>query len=156
MQNNVRNELIKIFDYAKNNLFFVGILGFVGFPLYYIVWKYLYPQPYENLTFRIVCAISVIPWIFYKRLPDFFIRIFPVYFFLTIFICLPLFFTFMLFANSFSHIWQMSFLAAIYLTILLLYNWIFVVAMFLLATALILIAIPTINMNTSFDNVDLN
>ena len=39
------------------------------------IWKYLYPQPYENLSFRIVCAIFVLPWIFYKKLPDFFIKI---------------------------------------------------------------------------------
>jgi len=153
MKNEIRDELIKIFDYAKSNLFFVGILGFVGFPLYHIVWKYLYPQPYENLTFRIVCALFVVPWIFYKRLPEFFIRIFPAYFFLTIFVCLPLFFTFMLFANSFSHVWQMSFLAATYLTILLLYNWIFVMVMFVSATAITVITLPVININPSFENV---
>ena len=153
MRQEICEELIKIFEYAKNNLFVVGLLGFVGFPLYYIIWKYLYPQPYENLTFRIICSIFVVPWFFYKRLPNFFIKIFPAYFFLTIFVCLPLFFTFMLFANSFSHVGQMSFLAASYLTILLLYNWIFVVAMFLLAFVLTLIAIPAVNINPSFENL---
>lgn len=153
MRQEIREELIKIFEYAKNNLFVVGLLGFLGFPLYYIVWKYLYPQPYENLTFRIICSIFVVPWIFYKRLPNFFIKIFPAYFFLTIFVCLPLFFTFMLFANSFSHVGQMSFLAAAYLTILLLYNWIFVVVMFLFAFVLTLIAIPAVNINPSFENL---
>ncbi len=140
MVEKIKKEYINIFRYAQNNLFLVGILGVVGFPMYYFIWKYLYPQHYESMPLRIICSLLFLPWLFYNKLPEKLVRFFPLYFFFSLFISVPLFFTYMLFANKFSDVWLMSYLAAIYLAILLLYHWWLIIGMFSLA-AIINIAI---------------
>ena len=32
----------------------IGYVGFVGFPTYYIIWKYIFEQPYENIYLRLI------------------------------------------------------------------------------------------------------
>jgi|TARA_Y100000389_G_scaffold205147_1_gene264172 two-component system, CAI-1 autoinducer sensor kinase/phosphatase CqsS len=135
MAEKIKREYINIFNYAQNNIFLVGILGLFGFPLYYYIWQYIYPQNYENLQLRLFCSALFLPWLFYHKLPTNLAKIFPIYFFFSLFIAIPLFFTFMLFANNFSDIWLMSYLAAIYLAILLLYHWWLIIIMFSLAIA---------------------
>lgn len=111
----IKRRFSDVFEYAKGNLFFVGLLAVTCFPLYYFIWKYTYPQQYENLPLRIFCAALFIPWMAYNSLPEKFSKIFPHYFFGSLFFCIPFFFTYMLFANSFSEIWSMAMLAGIYL-----------------------------------------
>jgi len=140
MVEKIKKEYINIFRYAQNNLLLVGILGVVGFPTYYLIWKYIYPQHYETISLRLICSLLFLPWVFYNKLPEKLVRFFPLYFFCSLFISIPLFFTYMLFANKFSDVWLMSYLAAIYLAILLLYHWWLIIGMFSLA-AIINIAI---------------
>ena len=140
MVEKIKKEYINIFRYAQNNLLLVGILGAVGFPTYYFIWKYIYPQHYETISLRLICSLLFLPWVFYNKLPEKLVRFFPLYFFCSLFISIPLFFTYMLFVNKFSDVWLMSYLAAIYLAILLLYHWWLIVGMFSLA-AIINIAI---------------
>lgn len=149
MAEKIKREYINIFNYAQNNIFLVGILGFFGFPLYYYIWQYIYPQNYENLQLRLFCSALFLPWLFYNKLPTNLAKIFPIYFFFSLFIAVPLFFTFMLFANNFSDIWLMSYLAAIYLAILLLYHWWLIIIMFSLAIAFNMIFY-------SFDNITIS
>ena len=129
----IKKEYDSVFRYAQNNLFLVGILGVFGFPLYYFIWKYLYPQPYENLYLRLSCATLFLPWLFTKHLSAKLIKFFPLYFFFSLFIAIPLFFTYMLFANNFSDVWLMSYLVAMYLAVLLIYHWWLIILMFSLA-----------------------
>ena len=129
----IKKEYDSVFRYAQNNLFLVGILGVFGFPLYYFIWKYLYPQPYENLYLRLSCATLFLPWLFTKHLSEKLIKFFPLYFFFSLFIAIPLFFTYMLFANNFSDVWLMSYLVAMYLAVLLIYHWWLIILMFSLA-----------------------
>ena len=129
----IKKEYDSVFRYAQNNLFLVGILGVFGFPLYYFIWKYLYPQPYENLYLRLFCATLFLPWLFTKHLSARLIKFFPIYFFFSLFVAIPLFFTFMLFANNFSDVWLMSYLVAMYLAVLLIYHWWLIILMFSLA-----------------------
>ncbi len=129
----IKKEYESVFRYAQNNLFLVGILGVFGFPLYYLIWKYLYPQPYENLYLRLFCATLFLPWLFTKHLSAKLIRFFPLYFFFSLFVAIPLFFTYMLFANNFSDVWLMSYLVAMYLAVLLIYHWWLIILMFSLS-----------------------
>ncbi|MFV0486242.1 MAG: hybrid sensor histidine kinase/response regulator, partial [Vibrio fluvialis] len=46
----------KIYQYAEPNLTLVGWMGFIGFPLYYYIWQYVFPQPYESLLLRSFCS----------------------------------------------------------------------------------------------------
>lgn len=126
----IKREYDNVFRYAQNNLFLVGILGVFGFPIYYFIWKYIYPQQYESLILRLFCSALFIPWLFANKLPSKLIRYFPAYFFFSLFVSIPFFFTYMLFANNFSDIWLMSYLVAIYLAILLIYHWWVIILMF--------------------------
>ncbi len=155
MVQKIKREYANIFNYAQNNLFLVGILGVFGFPLYYFIWQYIYPQSYESLGLRLVCCALFLPWLFYNKLPSNLVRIFPVYFFFSLFVAIPLFFTYMLFANNFSDVWLMSYLAAIYLAILLLYHWWLIIIMFSFAIAINLIFYPFNDIaTTSFGGFD--
>jgi len=140
----IKKEYDNVFKYAQNNLFLVGILGVFGFPLYYFVWQYLYPQAYESLSLRLFCAALFLPWLFTNQLPSKLIRFFPTYFFFSLFVSIPFFFTYMLFANNFSDVWLMSYLAAIYLAVLLIYHWWLIILMFSFAIAINLFFYPFI------------
>ncbi len=41
-----------------------GWLGFSAHPIYYLVWTYLIPQPYDNLFLRLFSSLLAIPLIF--------------------------------------------------------------------------------------------
>lgn len=152
---NIKTEFINIFKCVKKDLFLVGVLGVFGFPLYYFIWQYIYPQSYESLTLRLVCSVLFLPWLFYNKLPSNLVRVFPIYFFFSLFVAIPLFFTYMLFANNFSDVWLMSYLAAIYLAILLLYHWWLIIIMFSFAIAINLIFYPFNNIaTTTFEGFD--
>lgn len=113
--------LKRFFDYLQPKLFVMGLIGTFGYPLYYFVWHDIFPQSYESLSFRLICACSTIPWLFYKKLNR--VSTFlQAYFFVTLFLCLPVFFGFMLIKNDFSALWMMSFITQFILLYLLIYN----------------------------------
>ncbi|MGR5130795.1 hybrid sensor histidine kinase/response regulator [Vibrio alfacsensis] len=109
----------KVYQYAEPNLTLVGWMGFVGFPIYYIVWSFLFPQPYENLPLRLFCSGLFLGVIFHKRVPLEWRKYIPMYYQIMITLCLPFFFFYMLLMNDWSNVWVMSFMAAIFLHILL-------------------------------------
>jgi two-component system CAI-1 autoinducer sensor kinase/phosphatase CqsS len=152
----IKKEYYSVFSYAQNNLFLVGILGVFGFPLYYFIWKYLYPQPYENLYLRLSCAALFLPWLFTKHLSTKWVRFFPLYFFFSLFVAIPLFFTYMLFANNFSDVWLMSYLVAMYLAVLLIYHWWLIILMFSLSIIISLFLYSFIDFAPiTFDGFDM-
>ena len=42
------------YRHGERNLVAVSVCGAFGMPLYYFVWHNLFPQPYENLTLRLI------------------------------------------------------------------------------------------------------
>ncbi|WP_454441737.1 response regulator [Vibrio bathopelagicus] len=113
------NAIRKVYQYAEPNLTLVGWMGFVGFPIYYIVWGFLFPQPYENLALRLFCSVLFFGIIFRNRVPFEWRKYLPAYYQVTVTICLPGFFFYMLLMNNWSNVWVMSFMSAIFLHILL-------------------------------------
>lgn len=97
-----------------------GLVAVVGFPLYYFVWHYLFPQPYENLPLRLLGSALFLPVMLAKYWPDRFRRYLPVYWYSAILFALPFFFTFMLLKNNGDSVWLLSALAAAFLMVLLL------------------------------------
>ncbi|MDK9759645.1 hybrid sensor histidine kinase/response regulator, partial [Vibrio sp. D173a] len=109
----------KVYQYAEPNLTLVGWMGFVGFPVYYIVWELLFPQPYENLPLRVFCSMLFFGIIYRHRFPFRWRKYLPAYYQVATTICLPGFFFYMLLMNNWSNVWVMSFMAATFLHILL-------------------------------------
>ncbi|AYF17741.1 hybrid sensor histidine kinase/response regulator [Vibrio parahaemolyticus] len=94
-------------------------MGFIGFPLYYFVWDFMFPQSYENLPLRLFCSALFFGIIFHNRLSSSWRKYVHVYYQITITTCLPFFFFYMLLMNDWSNVWVMSFMSAIFLHILL-------------------------------------
>lgn len=119
----------EIIEHAEPNLSLIGLFGTLGYPVYYLIWTYLYPQPYESLGFRIFCACLSIPWLLYRELPKRLKKFFPVYFFLSLFFVMPYFFSFMMLKNEWSLVWAMSFMAGTFLLTLILFDWLIILTM---------------------------
>lgn len=122
MSGATKSAIRKVYEYAEPNLTLVGWFGLIGFPTYYYVWSYLYPQPYENLSLRAFCSILFAVLIFRNALPTFLHRRMPELYLCILSLCLPFFFSFMMFENGWNTIWAMSFLSSIFLHILLVHQ----------------------------------
>jgi two-component system, CAI-1 autoinducer sensor kinase/phosphatase CqsS len=113
--------------YSRYNAPMVGALGVIGFPLYYYIWQYLFPQPYESLGLRLVGTAICLPLVTSRYWPKALQRHFPAYWLVTMVYTLPFFFTYMLLRNDMSMIWAMSTMAALFLLVLALHDWLLVI-----------------------------
>ena len=94
-------------------------IAFFTQPMFYVVWRFVFPQPYENLTIRLFAGFFCLPIVFKTRWTSSLKRFFPYYWQLAIFINLPLIFAFFLLENQFSMVWILSMLVgALLLTFL--------------------------------------
>ncbi|WP_394245344.1 ATP-binding response regulator [Vibrio astriarenae] len=109
----------KVYHYAQPNLTLISWLGMAGFPLYYIVWEYLFPQQYENLALRLLCSGLFALVLLREKLPSQLQRYNPVIYQIAITTGLPFFFFFMLLMNDWAYVWVMSYMSATFLHILL-------------------------------------
>lgn len=105
-------------ELSEQHYVFFGWLGFVGFPAYYFIWSYLYPQPYENLVLRMIgsmlCFFLIIKDYWPAKLKPFL----PFYWYLTLFYIITFFFTFMLLKNNLNIAWLISYVAGLAVLIL--------------------------------------
>ena len=107
-------KLYDIYRHARPKLPKVALFACIGYPLYYSVWAWLFPQPYENLWLRLFCAFLCLPFLVTHKLNRFFLW----YFYVTLIILIPFFFSYMLLRNDCSPIWLMSVLCAIFMLFL--------------------------------------
>jgi len=119
-------KVLDIVEQAEPNLPVIGLFATVGYPLFYIVWNEILPQPYENLLLRLIEAFISLPWLFYPYLTKKLRTFFPVYFILSVPILLPFFFYFMLLKNEWSFAWAMSAMGGLFILILLIYDWLLI------------------------------
>lgn len=125
--------------YFQRRLSAFAIFAFAMFPLYYVVWHTLFPQPYENLGLRLLGSALFIPLIFSRHWPNSIKRYLPYYWYLVLLYALPFFFTFMLLKNNASEVWINSSLVAVFVMIILL-DWVTLIAHFLLGTGFAILA----------------
>ncbi|CAG9295047.1 ATP-binding response regulator [Celerinatantimonas diazotrophica] len=116
------NAIKKIYTTSESNLTVIGWLGFFGYPVYYLFWHYLYPQPYDSLLLRSFCSLCFLPLALHRYWPEQLRKWLPYYYVVTIGIGLPFFFSFMMLMNNWSDIWAMSLMAALFLHILTIYD----------------------------------
>lgn len=100
------------YEHVRTKLQLLGIIGFFGFPSYWLIWTYIYPQPYENLTLRILGAVAAIPFIIEKWLPQKIQNMMPSYGIIFCTLALPAFFSYMSLMNYSNISWQTSFIAS--------------------------------------------
>ncbi|MFM2482348.1 response regulator [Celerinatantimonas sp. YJH-8] len=122
MKLNDMGAIKKIYTTSESNLSVIGWLGVTGYPIYYYVWHYLYPQPYDSLIIRLICSLLFFPLAIHKYLPSKLNEYKPYYYVIVMGIGLPFFFSFMMFMNHWSDVWAMSLMAALFLHILTIYD----------------------------------
>ncbi|CAB3775762.1 Sensor histidine kinase RcsC [Paraburkholderia ultramafica] len=85
-----------------------GALGLLCHPIYYVVWTYILPQPYDNLLLRLSAALICIPLIFQAYWPKRFNHYLLIYWHCALIYVLPFVCTFLTVRNSFSTMWMMT------------------------------------------------
>jgi two-component system CAI-1 autoinducer sensor kinase/phosphatase CqsS len=85
-----------------------GALGLLCHPIYYVVWTYILPQPYDNLPLRLSAAAICIPLLFQTYWPKRFNHFLLVYWHCCLIYVLPFVCTFLTVRNSFSTMWMMT------------------------------------------------
>ncbi len=105
--------------HAERKIRAAALIGVFGFPIFYVVWAYVLPQPYESLTLRGIgtglCLLLALGNWWPARLRGYIV---PFSYF-TFLYSLPFFFTLMLLLNHSNAAWQMSTLAALIYVVLL-------------------------------------
>ncbi len=89
----------------------VGALGVIGHPLYYAIWSYVFPQPYENIWLRLVCTALFVPLLFASALSH--KRWLPAYALFAITVGMPFAFIFLYLENHGSLVWAESVIVAV-------------------------------------------
>jgi len=85
-----------------------GALGLLCHPIYYIVWTYILPQPYDNLMLRLSAAAVCIPLLFQSRWPKHDNHYLLIYWHCCLIYVLPFVCTFLTVRNDFSTMWMMT------------------------------------------------
>lgn len=122
-------------QYIEPRIMLISIIAVIGFPLYYVIWHDVFPQPYENLELRLIGSALFIPLIFVSRWPHWARRYISTYWYFAVLYALPFFFTFMLLKNGGSTAWLLSEMIAVFLMILLL-EWLNLLVQFSLGVSL--------------------
>lgn len=103
---------------ARPARFCLGLIGVTGFPLYYVVWTYVVPQPYESLLLRLLFGALFIPFLLPTAWLEPLRRFWPWYWHGTLLLALPFFFTFMALQND-TTAWALSYVTALLFTLML-------------------------------------
>lgn len=96
----------------------IGLGGAVGMPLYYFIWHDFFPQPYENLTLRLIGAVFCLLLASKELWPSNWRPVFaPIVWYATLVYSLPFFFTFMLLMNGGSSVWLVTWLCGFFMLV---------------------------------------
>ena len=109
------------FEYAQPNIRVIGIMGVIGFPLFYFVWRYGFPQPYENLWIRLLGSLIYTPLVFHRSFRKWF-RNFEYYWIFCVWFATCFFFPYMLFKNELNQIWITSNMSGLLLLVFVAYD----------------------------------
>ncbi|MGL4575353.1 MAG: sensor histidine kinase [Burkholderiaceae bacterium] len=99
---------------SKLRIQIVGAITLVGHPLYYIIWTFVIPEPYENLGLRLLMMLFGVPLLLPAVCNRPFSRTAARVFSLNTFVNLPFFFWWMYFANGGDAVWLASVTAMIF------------------------------------------
>lgn len=122
----VRTSIERNTKYIEPRIMIISMIAAICFPLYYIIWYYVFPQPYENLWLRAFGSALFIPSIFVKYWPNWTKQYKSIYWYLATLYTLPFFFFFMLLKNNGSDVWWSSTMVATFLMLIWL-DWLNVV-----------------------------
>ncbi len=98
-------KLIRSDIAGESTYFWGGWLGLVSHPIYWFIWTYWFPQPYESTILRFFCSALSIPVILRHHWPEKTKQFFPAYWFIFLMCQLPITFSYLTLQNDFSGVW---------------------------------------------------
>ena len=101
-------ELEIILHPSRRRLQTTGIFGVIGHVIFWWLWVYIVPQPYEDWRARLLVASTGLGLIFWKKESMWHSRWMQLYFSLTCWIQFPVFFAWMYLMNANSAMWMAS------------------------------------------------
>ncbi|MBL7480642.1 sensor histidine kinase [Legionella bononiensis] len=104
---------------SAHQLVAVGAIAFLGFPFFYLIWVYCFPQAYESMLLRLIGSMLGLGLMLTPYWPAQWKNYLSWYWFLTLLFTLPFFFTFLFLMNEASVISAMSLLCSVFLLVLL-------------------------------------
>lgn len=111
-----------------------GIFGVINYPVFYLVWLYVFHEGYESFTIRLISTLLCLGLVLKNYWPQKLKPFLSLYWYFTLLYCLPFFATFMLLQNVGSTAWLTNAMLVIILLILLV-DWIsLIVLLFVGAT----------------------
>jgi two-component system CAI-1 autoinducer sensor kinase/phosphatase CqsS len=126
----VRDTIAGGIRHIEGNMVAVCVCAAIMFPAYWFVWTFLFPQPYENLSLRLVGSLFCLIVAAKDRWPNRARAYLPVVWLGTVLYCGPFFFTYMLLQNDTSTVWLLSTMAGLFLVVLLV-DWISLFVLFI-------------------------
>lgn len=97
---------------------YLAWIGLVTFPTYYVVWTYLFPQPYESFWLRALGCAACVATLLRDWWPEFLKRYYYPISYILMMGALPVFFTYMTLMNGANTPWLMSTMAALLFVVL--------------------------------------
>ncbi len=100
---------------------YIALIGIAAHPFYYALWKYVFPQPFEDVALRLFSMALCLVLFLSRWWPQAMKKYYLPYAYVAMMLCLPTFFTIMLLMNDTNPVWLMSTMAS-FLFVVLLYN----------------------------------
>ncbi len=100
---------------SRYNIVSIGIVGLIGHPLYWAIWVYLFPQPYESPFLRFSGAALCLPLALANFWPAKLKRFLPAYWHFAVLYVLPFIFTYLMLQNDYNLVWLLCHLGMIVL-----------------------------------------
>lgn len=95
----------KKIEFNQYNIVSLALLGSVGHPLFWFLWTYIDPQPYESFYLRTFGFLSCLILFSVHKWSGNFSKLAYAYWVFAVIYNLPFFFTFLLISNNFSQVW---------------------------------------------------
>jgi two-component system, CAI-1 autoinducer sensor kinase/phosphatase CqsS len=104
--------------YSQPKMVAIGAVGSFTLAIYYPVWAYLFPQPYENLPLRLACSATFIPLALLPWWPRRLRAYLPTYWYFAMTMALPFFVGYMTLRNA-TPAWFMTHITGVMLLMML-------------------------------------
>ncbi len=114
----LRTAYVEYHAIAPFKLPATGLIAVIAFPLYYVIWKYAFPQPWESLPLRLAGAALCMPVALRRYWPRPLIPYYLAYCYWAL-LFVSAFFTLMLLMNHVNSVWLMSETVIVMFTFLL-------------------------------------
>jgi two-component system, CAI-1 autoinducer sensor kinase/phosphatase CqsS len=110
---------IEYHAHAQRKIWAAAVIGVFCFPIFYMAWTYILPQPYDSLTLRGIGTGLCLLLALTRWWPVAWRQYIVPFSYFTFLYCLPFFFTLLLLLNGSNATWEMSTLAALIYVVLL-------------------------------------